>query len=159
MDSRGFGLTRLDVRRLAFQFAVRNYIRVEHFNDQESGMAGDEWLNGFLKSNPDLSIRRAEGLSQARAMGFNRVGVTKYFDLLEKTAEEIGVRNQSSRIFNMDKTWFQLINRVQKVISPKGKCAVFKISNAQKGETVTVVAACNGKRRQRMSYQKAANMA
>lgn len=81
-------------------------------------------------------------------MRFNRVVVTKYFDLLEKIAEEIGVRNQPSRIFNMDKTGFQLINRVQKIISPKGKHAVFKISNAEKGETVTVVAAHNGKRRQ-----------
>lgn len=54
--SRGFGLTRLDVRRLAFQFAKRNNISNQHFNDQESGMAGDEWLNGFLKRNSDLSI-------------------------------------------------------------------------------------------------------
>lgn len=69
MEARGFGLTRADIRRLTFQFSERNGIA--HTFNKQYGHAGVYWLKGFMKRHPNLSIRKAEGLSRARAMGMN----------------------------------------------------------------------------------------
>lgn len=47
-------------------------------------MAGYPWLSSFLRRNPDLSIRKSEGLSAARAKGLSRRAVKHFYDLLEK---------------------------------------------------------------------------
>uniref|UniRef100_A0A8D8VHG1 HTH CENPB-type domain-containing protein n=1 Tax=Cacopsylla melanoneura TaxID=428564 RepID=A0A8D8VHG1_9HEMI len=49
-----------DVKRLAFQLARANNVHMGF-------SAGDKWFNNFMKRHPDLSVRRPEGLSKARA--------------------------------------------------------------------------------------------
>jgi hypothetical protein len=41
----------------------------------ETKTAGYDWLNCFLRRNPELSVRQAEGLSLARAHGMDRKNV------------------------------------------------------------------------------------
>ena len=47
MESRPFGLTCQDVRRLAFEFADKNGL--DHRFNMENKMAGKKWLQGFRK--------------------------------------------------------------------------------------------------------------
>ena len=75
MESRLFGLTMKDLRTLAYQLAQRNGIAHRFQNE----IAGQDWVNGFFKRNPSLSIRKPESTSGARAMGFNRVAVDSFF--------------------------------------------------------------------------------
>lgn len=70
LESKLFGLTIADVRRLVFQFCERNQI-VNPFN-KERKIAGEDWAHGFLKHHPQLSIRKPEGTSIFRAVGFNK---------------------------------------------------------------------------------------
>lgn len=58
----------------------------------------------FLKRNPDLNVRKAEGVSLARCQGMNKTEVTSYFNLLETTLEAAGIKNKPSHIFNMDES-------------------------------------------------------
>ena len=51
-----FGLTPLEVRKLAYQWAVKKNIKVPQ-KWLETEVAGVEWFSGFLKRNPELSIR------------------------------------------------------------------------------------------------------
>lgn len=87
MEKNFFGLTRRDLRTLAFQLARRNNLPNNFSLLQES--AGKKWLKGFLKRHGHkISIRKPTGTSVVRASGFNRQSVSEFFDLLEKVMDE-----------------------------------------------------------------------
>ena len=44
--------------------------------------AGDGWVRGFLNRHPELTLRKPEPTSIARATGFNKPQVQRFFDLL-----------------------------------------------------------------------------
>lgn len=69
-DKRAFGLTLLQLRQLAFQFAHRNEIPNRFNADRQ--MAGKDWAYIFAKKWK-LSLRKPT--SQARLMGFNKTSV------------------------------------------------------------------------------------
>jgi hypothetical protein len=51
-------------------------------------MAGSNWVNGFLKRHPTLSVRVPERTSPAKARGFNRVVVGDFFILLKSLLDK-----------------------------------------------------------------------
>ncbi|KAF9409697.1 hypothetical protein HW555_010987 [Spodoptera exigua] len=64
MESVYYGLTRMDVRKMAYQLAVKNKIANQFRNE----VAGRAWMDHFLKRHKDsLSLRRPMGTSYARA--------------------------------------------------------------------------------------------
>ena len=72
-----FGMTAEDVRKIAFEFAKKMGLKTRFAKDSQ--MAGKDWLYGFLKRHPDLTIRSPEATSMARAVGFNGPQVTRFF--------------------------------------------------------------------------------
>lgn len=100
-----YGLTERDVRSLAFELAEMN--EIPHPFSQSEKLAGYDWLKCFLKRHPNISLRSAENTSLARAAGFNRPTMRKYFDLLG------GIFNEhqypAHRIYNMDETGFSTV--------------------------------------------------
>lgn len=82
MEATFFGLTRSDLRRMAFQLAERNNINHPF---SKGNMAGRKWLALFLKRHKKrLSIRRPTGTSFARAVGFNRDNVNNFLIFLSQ---------------------------------------------------------------------------
>ncbi|KAJ4446572.1 hypothetical protein ANN_13269 [Periplaneta americana] len=55
-----YGLTPNDVKRAAFEFAEAN--KIKHPFSKETKMAGRYWLQGFLKRNSSLSLRKPEAI-------------------------------------------------------------------------------------------------
>ncbi|KAB0801683.1 hypothetical protein PPYR_03869 [Photinus pyralis] len=106
-------------------------------------MAGYDWLNSFLRRNPELAIRRAEGVSLARAEGTTRERVADFFKLLQHIFEENSLFDKPGRIYNMDETGCQLNNNPGYVIASKGSKLVSSITSGERGETITVIACCN----------------
>lgn len=100
MEQKLFDLTSTELRSLAFQLAERNDFN-NPFN-KETKLAGTDWLNGFLQRHPNISFRKLEATSAARAMGFNKVSVEKYFDLLNNIVETTNIT--AERVFNVDET-------------------------------------------------------
>jgi len=47
-------------------------------------MAGEDWAAGFLKRNPELSLRCPEPTSLSRLSGFNWVQVNRFYGVLEE---------------------------------------------------------------------------
>lgn len=79
-----YGLTKREVRNLAYQFAVarkKNY--PESWNEQKN--AGKEWLRQFLKRYPDLSLRKPEATSLGRSTSFNKINVSSFFLKITRT--------------------------------------------------------------------------
>ena len=84
-----YGLTTKDCHKLAYETAVANEIKCPA-SWVEKKIAGEDWLLGFFKRHPNLSLRSPEGCSLARATAFNRHNVEAFFDnyqtLLKKKA-------------------------------------------------------------------------
>jgi hypothetical protein len=60
-----FGISRNDLRHLAYQLAEAN--NIPHRFDKEKGIAGNKWYYGFMKRHPEISLRQPEATSIARA--------------------------------------------------------------------------------------------
>jgi transposase len=137
METRLFGLTRQDVRKLAFQLATKNNLKNEF--SHLKGIAGKDWLHAFLNRHKDtLSLRSPTGTSFARANGFNKASVNNFFDLLESEVEK--QHFDAHRIYNVDKSGLTIVaTKVSKVLSLKGRRQAGSITSAERGSLITVV--------------------
>ncbi|XP_022905456.1 uncharacterized protein [Onthophagus taurus] len=124
MEARLFGLTIKELRHFAYQLAVRNGIG----NKFPNGMAGQDWVSGFFKRHPTLSVRKPEATSGARAMGFNKVAVDKFFSLLTNLIDKHKLT--ASKIFNCDETGVSVNPKNHsKIIAFKGKRQVGSLTS------------------------------
>ena len=75
------GLSSKQVRKLAFEFAVRNG---KEYPDswKVNQYAGEDWFASFMKRCPELSLRRPEATSLSRATSFNKTNVDTFFSNL-----------------------------------------------------------------------------
>lgn len=142
MQAKGFPLTLNDVRKIAYDFAEQ--LKLKHRFNKESEKAGYDWLQMFLSRNTDITLRKSEGVSLARANAMNRLEVNNYFKLLESVFmqdnKEVFTPNC---IFNMDESGLQLNSRPGHVLAKKGSKAVSTVTSTEKGETITIIACCN----------------
>lgn len=70
MEKIFFGLRASDIRRLAFQFAIRNGLKHPFY--MRSAAAGKNWLKAFMSRGPQLYSRKSQGISAARVKGFTK---------------------------------------------------------------------------------------
>ncbi|XP_065658895.1 uncharacterized protein LOC136083427 [Hydra vulgaris] len=102
----------------------------------EQKKAGRDWLTGFLKRNPKLSVRKPEATSIARASTFNRYTIDIFFNKLQEGISES--KATSFKIFNLDETGFTTVQKTPRVIASKGSKQVGQITSRERGELVTV---------------------
>lgn len=135
LETRLFGLTRTSLQELAFELAERNGF-THNFN-KEKRRAGQEWLDGFLRRNKDISLRKPEATSAARAQAFNKPQVTNFF----KTYQDLlQIRNiDPHRIYIADESGLSTVQKPQKIIAKTGRKQVGCITSAERGTNVTVV--------------------
>lgn len=95
-----YGLTTTEIRKLAFDLAEKN--NIPHPFNKSVGLAGYDWLAGFRKRHPELTLRTPEATSVARAQGFNKPAVDRYYDMLEETVTT--GKFDPCRIYNVDET-------------------------------------------------------
>ncbi|KAJ8932540.1 hypothetical protein NQ314_014590 [Rhamnusium bicolor] len=96
-----------------------------------------------MKRHPELAVRKAQGLSTARAKGMTRQECAKYFELLGNVLRENNLLNTPQKIFNLDETGLQLNNNPGKVVTNKGAKMVNCITTAEKGETISIITCVN----------------
>ncbi|XP_051158509.1 uncharacterized protein LOC127279895 [Leptopilina boulardi] len=134
MEERMYGLTAEEIRKLAFQLSVKSKIKHPFNSDKE--IAGPDWFQNFMKRHPKLSLRKPEPTSAARASGFNKADVTKFYDLLE----EIILKHKltAKRMFNVDEFGTSVVPKcVSKIVALKGKHQVASRKSAKRGQLVT----------------------
>lgn len=143
LQKAGYAPTKTALRKMAYNLAERmGKLPFTHFCGKNR-TAGKGWLQAFLNRNPTLSIRKAQGVSKARADGMNKQEVADYFAVLESTLAEYNLFNKPANIYNVDESGLQLNNPPQHVIAAKGSKSVQSRQSAEQGETITVVACCN----------------
>ena len=137
-----FGLTRKQVRKLAFDFAVKNG---KEFPESwsTSGYAGEDWFSGYMNRFPNLSLRRPEATSLSRSTSFNKKNVNEFFDNLEGLLEKH--KFGPNDIYNSDETGCSTVQKVgnTKVIAVKNEKQVGKITSGERGALVTMLGTIN----------------
>ncbi|KAG8239760.1 hypothetical protein J437_LFUL010608 [Ladona fulva] len=134
MESRLFGLTMKYLRSLAYELAEKN--ELTHRFNKETCLAGQDCIKGFITRHPSLSIRTPENTSDAQAMGFNKVAVSKFNSLINYVNDNHKLT--AEKIFNFDETGVLVNLKSQsKLIALKGKRQIGAITSAERGETVT----------------------
>lgn len=132
MESRLFGVTNMELRQLAFQLAERNKLR--HNFNKTSRMAGKKWLYSFHARHRNIAIRKPEATSYARATGFNRPALQKFFTLLGDLIQKYSL--DGSRIYNCDETGVKTVQQQHaKVLVKTGKHQVGSLTSAERGKT------------------------
>ncbi|KAJ8401643.1 hypothetical protein AAFF_G00379600 [Aldrovandia affinis] len=139
LSQRGFPLRTADIKTVAFDYAKANGI--QGFSEAKK-KAGYYWFQGFMKRNPNLSIRKPESLSAARAAGMNPEVVRKWFRDYEALLEELGIKHLPSHLWNCDESGLQHSFSSSHAIGEVGK-RCYEITAGEKRETTTVLAAFN----------------
>ena len=132
------GVTPKQAREIAYQMALKNG---KEFPESwaENEEAGREWMKAFMKRNSNLTLRKPEATSLARAGAFNRHNVEEFFGNLSDVLKKTGV--SGGRILNLDETGFTTVQRPAKVLAGKGERQVGKVTSAERGELVTMCVA------------------
>lgn len=140
METRFFGFTMKDLKRLVYDIADRNNLKHE-FNT-ETKMAGKRWIKGFLSRNPRISLRIPENTSYARAQAFNKNNIKSYFSALDIVLREHNF--SSENIFNVDESGLSTVQKKpSKIFATRGRKQVGTLSSAERGKHLTVVCAMN----------------
>lgn len=99
-------------------------------------MAGIEWIRGFLRRQTQLSIRKPQATSPARATAFNKFNVGSFFEKL------IALYNQykfpAQKVYNMDETGVTTVQRPDRVVGRKGVKQIGRIVGGERGTLVTL---------------------
>jgi hypothetical protein len=131
-----YGLPKSDCRKLAYEMAVRNRVKYPKSWDREKE-AGVDWMWGFMRRHPQLSLRTPEGCSLSRATSFNRHNVNIFFLNLRNILKRHKNLADGTRIYNMDETATTTVQKSAKVIAEKGIKQVSKITSGERGTLVT----------------------
>ena len=138
LASRGFPLTGLKVRKLAYEYAQK---KGKNWFSTGKGSAGYYWLKQFMQRH-HLSLKTPEPLSVGRAAGMNRPVVCKWFDDLEKLLDELQIRDAAAHIWNCDESGLQEHFVQGRVVAETGS-PCYQITCNEKAEPTTVLACFN----------------
>lgn len=135
-----YGLTYLQARELAFQYA--NHLNKKYPETwDEKRSAGIDWMKSFMKRHKDLSLRKPENTSLSRATSFNKHNVQEFFGNYQNVMDRHHFKPH--RIYNIDETGLTTVLQTPKVIAQSGKKQVGQIVSAERGELVTLCGIIN----------------
>lgn len=134
-----YGITLTELRRVAFDLAET--MNIKNNFSKEKKLAGEDWLKGFLKRNPTLSLRKPSPTSLNRVLAFNKDEVDLFYSNLEKIYEQRIF--PATRIFNVDETGISTVQKPGKILATKGQRQVGFVTSWERGRNITVVCSVN----------------
>jgi len=121
-----------------YQFCDANDI-AHNFNTEKK-CAGKKWLQLFLARHNELSVRKPEGTSMQREIGYNSTKIHIFEQVLKKElfTEDGHRRIAAENNFNVDETGLTVNQKPRKVIAKRGKKSM-SVMSVEKGKTITAV--------------------
>jgi hypothetical protein len=113
MADRGFGLSREDVMRFAYQIAEK----MKKPHPFQNNTAGRGWYEGFLSRHPRLSLRSSQPLSRCRAMCSNKDIIADFFAKLGALCGRLNLFTKPMQIYNVDETGVNIVHTPGKVLA------------------------------------------
>ncbi|GLV33551.1 hypothetical protein CBL_21471, partial [Carabus blaptoides fortunei] len=106
-----------------------------------SKTAGIDWLQGFMKRNPLLSLRKPENTSLSRASSFTKHNIQEFFQNYERALQS--KEFSPDRIYNLDETGVSTVLQSPNVVAKKGSKQVGQIVSAERGTSITICGIIN----------------
>lgn len=138
MQELGFGLTVVQIRKLAYTLAKIDG-REKFFSKAKE--TASKWWWGYFSKRYQLCLRVPENLSAYRASCANPVLISDFYDKLELLVTSLNVNTPvlKNHIWNVDETGLQFVVKPNKVVTAIGKKYIYKRSWGERGETTTLV--------------------
>jgi hypothetical protein len=111
-----FSITPTELRRIAYEFAERN--GKKNTFSKECRVASKNWLYGFVKRHPALSLRKPETTSIDRVLAFNGEEVQHFYSNEETVISKFKL--PPTRIYNVDETGITAVQSPSRITGPKG---------------------------------------
>lgn len=131
-----YGLDTIEARRLAYELALHLNLSMPQ-SWTEKKIAGIDWLYGYKKRHPDITLRKPEACSLSRATSFNKHNVTIFFDNLEDVIKRHSVFADGTRMYCLDETSTTTVQKPRKVLAAKASRQLNKVTSAERGTLVT----------------------
>ena len=109
----GYGKTRKAVQAIVGTIAQKKGLRVD-------GHISDGWWSRFRQRWPQLRLRKGDLFPLVRMEITNVEVFDSYFNLLEETLLEHGIKDKPAQIYNCDESGMPLEHKMPKVIALKG---------------------------------------
>jgi len=138
LAQRGFPLTPVKVKSLAFQHAAK---KGKAGFSTKKGKAGYYWFKNFTERQ-HLSLQKRESLSLGRAASMNRTVISKWFDDLKKLLSELNICDVPSHTWNCDESGVQEHFVQGRVTRERGQLC-YQVTANEKANTTTVIACFN----------------
>ncbi|CAH2089142.1 unnamed protein product [Euphydryas editha] len=135
-----YGICKDDFLKLAFEYAIilkKTYPSSWDTNKK----AGKTFYAYFIKRHQNLSLRKPEPTSLARATAFNKANINLFFDKYKELLLKYNFT--SERIYNVDESGISTVHTPMKVLASKGAKQVGNITSAERGNNVTIIACVN----------------
>jgi hypothetical protein len=119
-----FGLSPSDVRKLAFNVAIKLNVKIPP-SWTEKLTAGPDWFASFLKRHPTLAIRKPEATSLARTSAFNMHNSNVFFDNFQGVVvrQKVGL----DCVWNMDEIGVTTVSTPKKIVGRKVQKQIGKL--------------------------------
>ncbi|XP_028159878.1 uncharacterized protein LOC114352467 [Ostrinia furnacalis] len=114
-------------------------------NPFKGGRPGQTWHLGFLKRNPEISRRSAEGKNKARERATEK-SIRQWFQELEtflSESRQSEILQEPERIFNCAESGFLLCPETGELLGPKGFGNVHQIEAGDENDILTVLLTLN----------------
>ena len=143
MDRRGFPMTEIELRQLAFQFgADRETRRPEVFANPNKTLLGKKWAAGFYRRHPDISKKKSTQISIYRAQCTRQVVVSTWYQLIKGVMVQYDLLDRPQQIWNFDETGLTNLQRMSKVLGVKNE-TTYQVCSQERGKLTTILALVN----------------
>lgn len=137
MARAGFPVTMKEV-----VFSVQRLLKeLKRPNPFKDNCPGKSWMKGFMKRNPNISVRISQNLTRSRAV-ISKEHILNWFKEVETFLDQTqqkDILQDPRRIFNTDETAFFLNPKGGKVLAKKGDKTVYQQVNPDEKECLTVL--------------------
>ena len=141
-------LSTVKLRSLAYEYAAKLGKKMPHSRDREREnpwkvceKAVKDWMRVFMKSHPELSIRKPEPTSIGRMAAFNQHNVDQFYANVCRVLVELKL--EPHQVWNCDETGGTTVQVPKRVIAGRGDRKVEAVTSAERGTLVTTCNAVN----------------
>lgn len=127
------------------QEIVANFVRsLNRKNPFKGGVPGHDWLHDFChRWNNELSLRKPEYLTTARANAITEETHSKFMEVVNNVLDRLGIKDKPEQQYNCDEVGMRLDPKLRKVFARRGAKNVSVVVPTEGKEQITVLVCGN----------------